>query len=117
MMHFLLLLKLARVPLKNCFRLAIIVPGQCKYILMLPHGIKTCAHAIISSTFPNIFFKDFLIHIVPHGFQWFLLVPLGYPCLPLVIYNSNICEIICLFAIIFLSFAEIFSSLGQIKKS
>ena len=33
-MHFLLLQKLARVPLKNRFRLAIIIPGKCKYILL-----------------------------------------------------------------------------------
>ena len=33
MMHFLLLQKLASVPLKSRFRLAIIIPGKCKYIL------------------------------------------------------------------------------------
>ena len=68
MMHFLLLQKLARVPLKNCFWLAIIIPGKCKYI---------------SGALANIFFKSFLRF--PAGSPWLSLAILGYPWLSLVI--------------------------------
>ena len=40
-MHFLLVQKLARVPLKNRLRLVIIIPGKCKYIL-LSKNVRTC---------------------------------------------------------------------------
>ena len=83
MIHFSLIQKFVRVPLKNRFRLSIIVPGKSKYFLKLLHCIKTCTLAIISSALPNIFFMDF----------------------PMVIYDSNKCEIVCAIAIIFQSFA------------
>ena len=50
--------KFARVLLKNRFRLAIIGPGKCDYILTFLHCIKTCEHAIISSALAKVFFKD-----------------------------------------------------------
>ena len=38
--------------------------------------------------------------VVSYGSRWFPLVIPGYPWLSLVRYNSNICEIVCTFAII-----------------
>ena len=75
------------VPLNNRFRLAIIDPGKCKYILTLPHYIKSCTHPIISSALANIFFKDFatVFKQFYRGVRWFPLVPLGYSWLSLVI--------------------------------
>ena len=63
MMHFLLLQKLITVPLKNCFCLALIIPGKCKY---------TCTCKYIPQGLSD-------------GFWWFSLVPLGYPWLSFVI--------------------------------
>ena len=84
MMHFLLLQKLARVPLKNHFRrLAIIIPGKCKYIL-LNKNVRTCNY--LHHTFKYItqgLSDDF--HVVACGYPWLSLVILGYPWLSLVI--------------------------------
>ena len=99
MMNFLLLQKSARVPLKNRFRLAIIIPGKCKYIL-LNKNVRICNYLQRPGTY---FFQELSdsFHVVPRGFRWLSLVILGYSWLYLVIYDSNICEIVCAFAIIF----------------
>ena len=70
MIHFLLLQKLARAPLKNLSVLRLSFP----------------VNAIISSALPNVFkgLSDGF-HVVPSGFRWFPLVILGYPWLSLVI--------------------------------
>ena len=72
MMQFLLLLKFAKVSLKNCFRFAIIIPGKCKYIL-LNKNVPICKY--IPQGLSNGY------HVVPSGFWWFPLVILGYPWL------------------------------------
>ena len=122
MIHFLLLQKLARVPLKNRFRLAIIIPGQCKYILLnknvrtcnylqrackyIPQGRFPCSSPwspiYTSRWFPlvilvypwlSLFILGYLcLSLVILGFPWLSLVIRGYPWLSLVIYDSNICE-------------------------
>ena len=97
MIHFLLLQKLDWVPLKNRFRILIIVSGKCKYYyILLIENVRRCNYAIISSALANIFFTDFLT-----VFPWFPLDSLGYPWLLLVIYDSNIYEIVCAFVTIF----------------
>ena len=105
--------KLARVHLKNRFRLAINIPGKCKKIL-LNKNLRTCNYLQRPCKYIPKGLSDGF-HVVPRGFRWFPLVILGFPCLSLVIliYHSNICEIVCAFA--FPSFAEIFCSRGQIK--
>ena len=96
------------MPLKNRFRLAIIIPGKCKYIL-LNKNLRTCKNLQRTCKYIPEGLSDGF-HVVPRGFRWFLLVPLSYPWFPLVIlgytrylviYDSNICEIVCAFAIIF----------------
>jgi hypothetical protein len=77
MMHFLLLQKLARVPLKNRFCLAIIIPGKCKYIL-LNKNMRTYNYLQSNCKYIPQGLPDG-IHVVPRGFRWFPLVPLGYP--------------------------------------
>ena len=56
MIHFLLLHKLARMPLKKRFRIAIIVPGKCNNILMLPHfmQIYVISFALLQLSFPRL---------------------------------------------------------------
>ena len=108
-MHFLLKQKLARVSLKNHFRLAIIIPDKCKYIL-LDKNVRTCSYLQRTCKYiPQGLSNGF--HVVLRGFRLFPLVILGfprlsliilgYPWLSLVIYDSNICEIVCAFVIIF----------------
>ena len=68
--------KLARVPLKNRFCLAIIIPGKCKYIL-LNKNVHTCNYLQRScKNIPQGLSDGF--HVVPRGFRWFPLVILGY---------------------------------------
>ena len=84
-MHFLLLQKLVRVLLKNCFRLAIIVPSNCNYILTFPHCIKTTRAKYPYCMFP----------LVPIGYPYLSLVILaypGYPWLSLVSFDHNQAE-------------------------
>ena len=112
---------MARVPLKNCFCLVIMVPGKYKYILLS----TKCAHMQLSPEHLQkyslrTFWRFSWLSLVILVYTWFPLVSLGYPCfslfilgcpwlslvslgypwLYLVIYNLNICEIVCAFAII-----------------
>ena len=98
MMHFLILQKLARVPLKNLLSLAFIIPGKCKYILLNKNLCKCNYLQRTCKYIPHGLSDGF--HVVPCGFRWFPLVICGYR-LYLVIYDSNIYEIVCAFAIIF----------------
>ena len=74
------------------------------WLSMIPIYVKSFAHLqLFFSSFAEIFLQ------FPCSFRWFPLVIAGYPWLPLVIpmlslviYDSNICEIVCAFAIIFL---------------
>ena len=116
MMHFLLLQKLARVPLKIVFALnyhfrlmQIYFNDSALHILYITSRISHATDLQILSG--NIFrrfpcsypvvsggFRRFPVVIL--GYLWLYLVILGYTWLYLVIYNSNICEIVCAFAII-----------------
>ena len=130
MMHFLLLLKLASMPLKNRFRLAIIIPGKYKYIL-LNKNVRTCNYLQCTCKYiPQGLYGGFhVVSAVSDGSCWFPLVILGYHWLPLVIagypwlylvitWLSTIEIYVKSFThlqLSFQSFAEIFCSCGQIK--
>ena len=116
MMPFLLLQKLARVPLKNLFRLAIIVPGKCKYIFLI-ENVRTCNY--LQCTCKYILHR---LSEVFAGYPWLFLDILGYPWISLVnlgyYWLSKIQIYVKLFAhlqLSFPSFAEIFCSRCQIK--
>jgi hypothetical protein len=64
------------LPLKNRFRLAIIVPGKCKYIL-LHKNVRTCNYLQHISKYSLQKLSDGF-HVVPRIFWWFPLVILGY---------------------------------------
>ena len=78
MIHFLLLQKLDWVPLKNRFRILIIVSGKCKYYyILLIENVRrcnylqrTCKYILhgLSDGFP----------VVSAGFPWLSLVIAGY---------------------------------------
>ena len=122
---------MARVPLQNRFRLAIIIPGKCKYIL-LNKNVRTCNYLQCTCKYIPQGLSDGF-HVVPRGFRWFPLVPAGSPWLYLVIpgypwlylvilgytwlstiqiyvKSLRICNLLSI-----PSFAEIFCSRGQIK--
>ena len=85
MMHFLILQKLARVPLKNYFRHAIIIPSKCKYIL-LNKNVRKCNYLQRTCKYiPQGLSDSFFV--VPHGSPWFPMVPDGSPWLSLVIHG------------------------------
>ena len=120
MIHFLLLQKLARLPLRNRFRLAIIVPGKRKYILLIKN-VPTCNYLHRTCKYiPQGHSVGF--HVVPCGFRWFPLVPLGYRWFSLVILGYRWLSTIQIYMksfahlqLSFPSFEEIFYSRGQIK--
>ena len=117
MMHFLLLQKLAKVPLKSRFHLAIVILYKCKYIL-LNKNVRMCNYLKRTCKYiPQGLSAGFLI--VPRGFRWFPLVIPGYPRFYLVILVYTWLRI-CVksfthLQLSFPSFAEIFCSRGQIK--
>ena len=107
MMHFLLLHKLAKVPLKNCFRLATIIPGKCKNIL-LNKNVRTYNYIQCTCKYIPQGISDGF-HVVPCGFRWFPMVPLGYTWLSTnQIYVKSIAHL----QLSFPSFVEIFCSRG-----
>ena len=100
----------------GCLCLAIIIPSKCKYICnvrtcnylqrtfkYIPQGLSDGFHVVLRGFwwFPLIPLGYPLLYVVILGYTWLSLVIRGYPWLYLVIYNSKICEIICVFAIIF----------------
>ena len=102
MIHFLLLQKLARVPLKNRFRLAIVVLGKCKYILLI-ENVRTHNYLQRNCKY---------IQGLSRGFRQLSLVILGYRWLStILIYVNSFAH----WQLSFPSFAEIFYSRGQIK--
>jgi hypothetical protein len=132
MMHFLLLQKLARVPLKNRFCLAIIISGLCKYILTLLRciyyissrgflALPTCRYIqeiffngfnVVSPWFPMVSDGSTWLTLVILGYLWLYLVILGYTWLSTIqIYVKSFAHL----QLFFPSFAEIFCSRGQIK--
>ena len=76
MIYFLLLQKLAKVPLKNRFRLAIIIPGKCKYIF-LNKNVHTCNYFQRTCKYISLGLSDGF-HVVILGFTWLSLVIPGY---------------------------------------
>ena len=127
MMHFLLLQKLARVPLKKSFppcyyhfrSMQIYFNASALHILYITSRISyatdlqilsgnisrrfPCSYPVVSDgfrRFPVVILGYPWLSLVIHGYLWLYLVILGYSWLYLFIYNSNICEIVCAFAII-----------------
>ena len=129
MRYFLLLKKMARVPLKNRFRLAIIISAL--HILYITSRISYATDLHILSG--NIFRRFPCSYpVVSGGFRRFPVVILGYPWLSLVIFGYLWLYLVILFytwlstsqiyvksfahlQLFFPSFAEIFCSCGQIK--